>query len=114
MKKFGLFMIGLIALIILIANAGPLISLAICLTILYYAFKQFMKSETTGGKIAWGIISLIVLSMAVSHAPAILGIAAALLLYYVYKKWNEEEKRVNQDEDPFVNFEKEWKEITKN
>ena len=55
MKKFGLFIVGLIALFLLLANVGPLISLAICLAILYFGFKQFMKSESTGAKIAWGI-----------------------------------------------------------
>ncbi|AMM94385.1 flagellar basal body rod protein [Peribacillus simplex] len=114
MKKFGLFIVGLIALFMLLANVGPLISLAICLAILYFGFKQFMKSESTGAKIAWGSISLIVLVVAISHIPAILGLVAAYVLYLVYKKWNENDENVSKETDPFSNFEREWKELNKN
>ena len=50
MKKVGLFIIGLIALMVVLANVGPLISLAICAVILYFTFRQFMKSESKGVK----------------------------------------------------------------
>ncbi|MFA1712153.1 flagellar basal body rod protein [Peribacillus frigoritolerans] len=115
MKKFGLFIIGLIALFLLLANVGPLISLAICLAILYFGFKQFMKSESTGAKIAWGSVSIIVLIVSISHIPAILGLVAAYVLYLVYKKWNEnDESASSKESDPFSNFEREWKELNKN
>ncbi|MED3996281.1 flagellar basal body rod protein [Peribacillus frigoritolerans] len=115
MKKFGLFIVGLIALFLLLANVGPLISLAICLAILYFGFKQFMKSESTGAKIAWGSVSIIVLIVSISHIPAILGLVAAYVLYLVYKKWNEnDESTSSKESDPFSNFEREWKELNKN
>ncbi|MDM5211120.1 flagellar basal body rod protein [Peribacillus sp. NJ4] len=115
MKKFGLFIVGLIALFLLLANVGPLISLAICLAILYFGFKQFMKSESTGAKVAWGSVSIIVLIVSISHIPAILGLVAAYVLYLVYKKWNENDESASSNEnDPFSNFEREWKELNKN
>ncbi len=115
MKKFGLFIVGLIALFLLLANVGPLISLAICLAILYFGIKQFMKSESTGAKIAWGSVSIIVLIVSISHIPAILGLVAAYVLYLVYKKWNEsDESASSKESDPFSNFEREWKELNKN
>lgn len=114
MKKFGLLTVGLIALCILLANVGPLISLAICLVILYFGFKQFMKSNTNGAKIAWGIASFIFLIIAVSQIPAILGLVAAYVLYLVYKKWNEEDDVGTKESDPFSDFDREWKELNKN
>jgi lia operon protein LiaI len=111
MKKFGLFIIGLIALLVVLANVGPLISLAICLVVLYFGFKQFMKSESKGAKIAWAIISIIMLMAAISHFPAILGVVAAYVLYIVYKKWNEKDEVVVEDADPFMNFERQWKDL---
>ena len=111
MKKVGLFIIGLIALMIVLANVGPLISLAICAVSLYFTFKQFMKSESKGGKIAWAIISIVMLMAAVSHFPAILGLVGAYILYLVYKKWNEKDVVVVEDSDPFINFERQWKDL---
>jgi lia operon protein LiaI len=112
MKKFGLLIVGGIAAIILLANVGPMIGLAISLVVLYFVFKQFMKAESTSGKIIWAIVSLIALSISVSNIPSIIGIAAAYILYLVYKNWNEKKQTIVQEEkDPFVNFEKQWAEL---
>ena len=46
MKKVGLFLIGAVAAIVLLANAGPMVGLALGLVILYVAFKGFVKAET--------------------------------------------------------------------
>ena len=75
-----------------------LISLAICVAILYFTFKQFMKSESKGGKIAWAIISIVMLMAAVSHFPAIMGLVAAYILYLVYKKWNEKDEVIVEEQ----------------
>ncbi|KWW20672.1 MULTISPECIES: hypothetical protein [Bacillaceae] len=114
MKKFGLFIVGLIALFVLLANVGPLIGLAICLAILYFGFKQFMKSDSTGAKVAWGSVCVIVLIVSISHIPAILGLVAAYVLYLVYKKWNDNDENASTENDPFSNFEREWKDLNKN
>ncbi len=118
MKKFGLFILGGIAAIILIANLGPIALFAFSVAILYYAFKGFMKAETSLSKVAWATLGLVLFSITVSNVPALAGIAAAVVLYYVYKKWNEEKeivvKRKHETTDPFVNFEKEWAELKRN
>lgn len=111
MKKVGLFIIGFIALMVVLANVGPLISLAICTVVLYFTFRQFMKSESKGAKIAWAIISTVMLIAAVSHFPAIVGLVAAYILYLVYKKWNQKDEGIIEDADPFMNFERQWKDL---
>ncbi|RFU62414.1 lmo0954 family membrane protein [Peribacillus glennii] len=112
MKKFGLLLAGGIAACVLLANVGPLAGLAICLVILYFVFKQFMKSESTSGKIIWGLIGLAALSASLANVPSLIGLAAAYVLYLVYKKWNGTKKSTKNDEqDPFVNFEKQWAEL---
>jgi len=114
MKKAGLVVIGGIAALIALANVGPLISLIICLAILYYSFKQLLKTENTGAKITWAIIVLVALMASVSHVPAILGLVAAYIVYLVYKKWNGETKVVEKESsDPFTNFEKQWANLKK-
>ncbi|QED46718.1 lmo0954 family membrane protein [Cytobacillus dafuensis] len=115
MKKFGLLLAGGIAAIVLLSNLGPMIGLAISIAILYIVFKQFVKTDSTLMKIGWGIIGLMALMASASNIPAILGIAAAYVLYLVYKKWNKSKTAVIVEEkDPFANFEKQWAELKKN
>ncbi|WP_026678270.1 hypothetical protein [Fictibacillus gelatini] len=111
MKKFGLLLVGGIAAIVLLANLGPMIGLAISLVILYFAFKKFMRSETTSGKIGWAIIGLIALCASVSNVPSIIGLIAIWVLYVVYKQWNDNKSVDKEPEDPFASFEKQWKEL---
>ncbi|MGM0847221.1 MAG: flagellar basal body rod protein [Bacillota bacterium] len=108
MRKFGLLVLGGIGAIVLLANMGPMIGLAISLLILYYSFKQFMKTDSTLAKVIWAIVGLAALSASASNFPAIIGLAAIYLLYVVIKKWNEEKPEVIESDDPFTNFEKEW------
>ncbi|MGD6877745.1 flagellar basal body rod protein [Bacillus infantis] len=111
MKKFGLLLAGGIAGLVLLSNLGPMIGLAISLLILYFVFKQFLKADSTGAKIGWGIVGVFALTAAASNIPAILGIAAAYILYVIYKKWNDKKTFVKEDQDPFTSFEKEWSKI---
>ncbi|SEM94727.1 lia operon protein LiaI [Mesobacillus persicus] len=114
MKKFGLLLAGGIAALILISNLGPLFGLAISLLVLYFILKQFLKTDSTFKKIAWGTLGLFILMAAASNVPAILAIFAAYVLYLVYKKWNEGESTTSyKNDDPFVNFEKQWSELKK-
>ncbi|WP_077620595.1 flagellar basal body rod protein [Bacillus sinesaloumensis] len=114
MKKFGLFILGGIAAIVLLSQVGPLIGLAISLAILYFAFKMFIKTDSTAGKVLWAIIGVIALTASASNIPAILGIAAAYILYVVIKNWKKEKQEVVTDSsDPFTNFEKQWAELNK-
>ncbi|MDN4071467.1 flagellar basal body rod protein [Fictibacillus terranigra] len=112
MKKFGLFVLGGIAAVTLLANIGPMIGLAIGLVILYFAVKGFMKAETTSKKMLWGAVGVIAACAAISNVPALLGVLALYVLYLVYKGWNKSETEAT--DDPFVNFEKQWAEMNRN
>lgn len=112
MKKFGLLVAGGIAALILLSTIGPMVGLAVSALLLYFIFKQFLKTESTGAKIGLGIIGFIVLMASIHNAPAIIGVAAAYVLYLVYKKWNENKhSKIKEDSDPFANFEKQWNDI---
>ncbi|MBS8266623.1 flagellar basal body rod protein [Mesobacillus boroniphilus] len=111
MKKIGLLVAGFIAAMVLISNLGPLVGLGVSLLVLYFVVKQFLKTNSTAGKIGWGIAGFIILMATASNVPAILGIAAAYVLYLVYKNWDKKEEAIHEANDPFVNFEKQWAQL---
>ncbi|MGG3468360.1 flagellar basal body rod protein [Neobacillus pocheonensis] len=112
MKKFGLLLAGGIAAVVLLSTIGPMVGLLVSLALLYFIFKQFLKAGSPGGKIGLGIIGLIVLVASIHNVPAIIGVAAAYVLYLVYKKWNKNKyTKIKEESDPFVNFEKQWNEL---
>ena len=113
MKKFGLLLIGGIAALVLLSNLGPMVGLVVSLAILYFVFKQFLKTDSVWLKIGLGTLGIILLMAAASNVPAIVGIAAAYILYVVYKKWNANKVTAAGEDDPFQNFEKQWAEINK-
>ena len=110
MKKAGLLLIGIIAAIVLLSNLGSLIGMIISLGILYVAVKKFIQTDSTTGKVIWGILGFVGLSTAVANMPAILGLVAIYILYVIYKKWDGASDE-EQDDDPFTNFEKQWNEL---
>ncbi|QOR66977.1 flagellar basal body rod protein [Cytobacillus suaedae] len=115
MKKFGLLLAGGIAAIILLGNLPAVIGLAISLVIMYYAVKGFMKTDSAAKKVMWAAVGLVALTITASNVPAIFGIAAAYVLYLVYKNWNNKEVVITEESsDPFTNFEKQWAELKKN
>jgi len=112
MKKFALIVAGGMAAIILLSSIGPLIGLLVSLAILYFIFKRFLKTESTGAKIALAIIGVFILMAAIQNAPAIIGVVAACVLYLVYKKWSQLKfNKIKEENDPFANFEKQWDEL---
>lgn len=111
MQKVGLFLIGAVAAIVLFANAGPMVGLALGLVILYVAFKGFVKAEAPFKKWLWGFIGVVVLLTTVSNLPALAGIIAAVVLYIVYKKWNSSSSIKTEKEDPFKHFERQWADL---
>ncbi|WP_164668178.1 flagellar basal body rod protein [Virgibacillus doumboii] len=117
MKKFMLFVGGLITFFILLANLGPMILLGLSVWLLYVIFKQFVKSDSTAGKIGWIIAGLFVLGIGLSNIYAVIGVAAAYVLYLIYKSWKQEDSdpvgQVVEDNDPFTNFERQWAEINR-
>ena len=114
MKKFGLLLAGGIAALVLLSNLGSMVALGISIVILYFVVKQFLKADSTLMKIGWGIIGFIVITASASNIPAIIGIAAAYVLYVVYKEWKKNKSAQVEENDPFTNFEKQWAEIKKN
>ncbi|UOR11088.1 lmo0954 family membrane protein [Halobacillus amylolyticus] len=117
MKKFLLFIAGLVALGVLLTNLGPMVLLGVSVWLLYVVFKQFMKSDSTAGKIGWVALGLIILSVAVSNIYAVIGLVAAYALYVIYKKMttrkDESVVKSNSSDDPFTNFERQWAELNK-
>jgi lia operon protein LiaI len=112
MKKIGLLLAGGMAAIIFLSTIGPMIGLLVSLVLLYFIYKQFLKADSTGGKVAIGIIGFILLMASIANAPAIIGVVAAYVLYLVYKNWNRSKRSVvKENTDPFVNFEKQWNEL---
>lgn len=115
MKKFGLLVAGGIAAMILLSTIGPMVGLAVSLVILYFIFRQFLKTESVAAKIGLGVLGVIVLMASIHNAPALIGVAAAAILYLVYKKWNQTKHTVKKEsDDPFVNFEKQWNDLKHN
>ncbi|MED3572591.1 flagellar basal body rod protein [Cytobacillus praedii] len=113
MKKFGLLLIGGISAMILLSTIGPMIGFLVSIALLYFIFKQFLKTDSTGGKIGLGVVGFFILMASIHNAPAIIGVVAAYVLYLVYKKWNENKQVVIKETDPFVNFEKQWNDLNK-
>src|SRR5699024_8726767 len=115
MKKLLLLMFAFIAVIILVVNLGPMILLGVSIWLLYVVFKQFVKSDSTGAKIGWVILGLIILSIATTNVFSMIGVAAAIALYLIYKNWNDDDHdrdpHVIDDGDPFTNFERQWSEL---
>ncbi|MFB7140445.1 flagellar basal body rod protein [Gottfriedia sp. NPDC056225] len=97
MKKFLFFILVLILIGVALANLGGLIALALGLVITYFSFKKFMKTDSILMKIFWTIIGLIGLAIAINGLPSLIGVAAAILLYYLYKDYKNQ-KRLKEDE----------------
>lgn len=113
MKKFGLAALGITAAIIGLANLGSLLALALSALIAYAGFHYYRKSVSTLKKLFWGGVLLFGLLTAVANVPGFIGIIAFIGVLYVWRKW----KGVSEDnvisDDPFVNFERQWNDITK-
>ncbi|ELK48180.1 flagellar basal body rod protein [Halobacillus sp. ACCC02827] len=113
MKKFLLFIAGLVALGVLLANLGPMVLLGVSVWLLYVVFKRFVKSDSTAGKIGWTVVGLLLVSIALSNIYAVIGLAAAYVLYLIVKNWTSREEEPVESNDPFTNFERQWAEMNK-
>lgn len=114
MKKFLMFVGALAAVIVLLFNIGPMILLVAGLGLLYVVFKQFIKSESTAGKIGWFIAGLVILSMTLANVYAVIGFVAAYVLYVLVKKWKKTDDIIDadpDDTDPFNQFEQQWSQM---
>ncbi|PYZ93650.1 flagellar basal body rod protein [Salipaludibacillus keqinensis] len=120
MKTFLLFLAAIVALFVFLMNVGPLILLGVGVFLLYVIFKQFVKATTTGAKVMWIILGLIVLSMTVSNLFALVGLLALYVLYVMFRRGPKEEgmppeknRSTQRTRDPFTNFEQQWAELNK-
>ncbi|WP_277584578.1 ABC transporter permease [Psychrobacillus antarcticus] len=117
MKKFGLLTLGIIAGIVALANLGSLLALGVSAAIVFAGVHFYLKSDSTFLKIFWVTLGIIGLISAVVNVPGFFGILAILAVWYVVKKWNNEKVSLSssiiKSDDPFVNFEKQWSELSK-
>ncbi|QFF97535.1 ABC transporter permease [Psychrobacillus glaciei] len=117
MKKFGLLALGIIAGIVALASLGSLIGLAISALVVFAGVHFYLKSDSTFLKIFWATVGIIGLFSAVANVPGFFGILAIVVVLYVVKKWNKQSfcftKSIVKSDDPFVNFEKQWNELSK-
>lgn len=113
MKKVGLFLAGSLAAIILLNTIGPMVALLVSLVILYFIYRQFLKVDSLGWKIALVVLGLVVLGSTIHNIPALIGVAAAYVLYLVYKNWNKNKKATFKNDDRFTNFDKQWNDLKK-
>ncbi|WP_226036209.1 lmo0954 family membrane protein [Aquibacillus saliphilus] len=103
MKTFLLFLLALVAVIIMLANLGPMILLLISLIISYYAIKKFILTDSFVEKVLWGFVILIGLSISISNIPALIGVASFVVLYYTYKKWKKDKQDRYLEQEPWTN-----------
>ncbi|MCT2538213.1 flagellar basal body rod protein [Aquibacillus koreensis] len=101
MKTFLLVALAVVAGIIILANLGPMILLAVSIIVSYYAVKKFILTDSVVEKILWGFVILIGISLSLSNVPALIGVASFVILYYAYKKWKEDRKE-HYSEDEFL------------
>lgn len=114
MRKFMLFVGGLIALLVLLINLGPMVLLGLSVWLLYIVFKKFVKSDSVSAKIGWVILGLIILGIGFTNIYSVIGIAAAFALYWIVKNWKKDGDSPvvpTDDGDPFTNFERQWADL---
>ena len=104
MRTFGVFLLAVIAVFLLLANAGPLVILAIGVWLLYLIFRQFVKASTTGGKIVWLLLGVLVLSFTVPNVFGLLAVLGAYVLYVLFFRKDGEQH--HDEKDLFTDLER--------
>ncbi|VDG98345.1 Uncharacterised protein [Lysinibacillus sphaericus] len=115
MKKFLLIVFGIIAAIVAVANIGSIVALALSAAAAVFGYHYFRKSDSTIGRILWGIVMLVGVLTGISNIPAFIGLLAAAGAYYAWRKWKLNQRTNSNviDADPFAKFEKQWNEFNK-
>lgn len=113
MKKFLYVLLGITGAIVVLANLGSLIGLAFSALLVIGGLHYFLQSHSTLGKVFWATVGIVGLLTAVSNIPAFIGIAALALVWYAIRKCSDA-PLTRSSNDPFENFEREWKTINKN
>jgi lia operon protein LiaI len=113
LNKFWMITLGIIAGIIVLSNLGAMMGLAVSGLILYVGVHYFLKSTSPPAKIWWGFVGAVGVFSAISNVPALIGVAAAAGLWWIYRSWNERPVTMAKTDDPFTNFERQWDKLTK-
>ncbi len=115
MKNFLLVVLGIIAAIVAVANIGSIVALALSAAAALFGWHHFRKSNSSIGRILWGIIMLVGVLTGISNIPAFIGLLAAAGAYYAWRNWKLNQRTNSNviDADPFAKFEKQWNEFTK-
>ncbi len=112
MPKWLWVLITVVLVIVVLANLGPMILLGLALWFGYMLVKKWLQTDSTPTKVLILVVGAILLFIALANSYAIIGIAAAYGLYVIYQK-KDDLKEQHLDDDPFTNFENQWKELTK-
>lgn len=117
MKKLLIVIAAIIAASVVLSMAGPLVGLAFSALVIFLALHYYVKTNSVFVKVLWISVGLIGVLTAVSNVPALIGLAALVILYALYKKWDNKEAHfdleVVKEDDPFTNFENEWAKLSK-
>ncbi|MGI2327854.1 ABC transporter permease [Planococcus sp. YIM B11945] len=117
MNKFWLITFGIIAGIVALSNVGPMIGLAVSGLIIYMGVHFYLKSFTTAKKVWWAFVGIVGAISAISNVPALFGVAALVVLWMIYRQWNNKPTNIFSEKaasnDPFTNFENQWNKLTK-
>lgn len=113
MKKLLLLLLAILLVGIVLATLGPLMGLAFALLFIFLGMHYYVKSNSIVSKVLWIFVGMLGIMMAASNIPALVGLAAIILLYVIYKKWKDEDVSFStkEEDDPFTNFENEWSKI---
>ena len=114
MNKFMLYACITIAAIIALCMIGPMLGIAVSALLLYGGIHLYTKNTSTLSKVFSIILLIIGITSGLSNIPGLIGIAAVIAVYYLYKKIKDEDITVTKSsDDPFTNFEKEWANLNK-
>lgn len=87
--------------------------LAFARLFIFLGMHYYVKTNSVVSKVLWIFVGMLGIMMAASNIPALVGLAAIILLYVIYKKWKDEDVSFStkEEDDPFTNFENEWSKI---
>lgn len=89
MRTFIFIIFVVITGAIVLSMLVPLIAFVLTLGLLYYGIRHFILADTLLAKIGFAVVALIGLSLSLSNSPALVGLVAAVVLYYVVKAWQK-------------------------
>ncbi|PKR77704.1 flagellar basal body rod protein [Halalkalibacillus sediminis] len=112
MPKWLWIVLAIVLAIVVLANLGPMIVLGLALWFGYLLLRKWFRTDSTSTKVLILVVGAILVSIAIANSYAIIGIAAAYGLYVMYQKKDDVDEEPEND-DPFTNFENQWKELSK-